>query len=211
MTKFDDDQSLFPDDRLRPDHPAAEKGPIRGWTLLAEEEILKTPVFTVNRHVCRSPKDGQDKNFVVMAVPDWVQVLAVTEDQKVLLVRQFRLGSRQISLELPGGVVEKGQTPLEAAQRELAEETGYTAANWKQLAAFRPNPAIQNNTAYLFLAEGARLTGSTDFDENEDLDLQAVSLDELRDLVFKGTIDHAIMVAGIMLYLNSINANEVKL
>jgi len=181
------------------------------WTLLSEEEILKTPVFTVNRHVCRSPKDGQDKNFVVMDLPDWVQVLAVTEDRKVLLVRQFRLGSRQISLELPGGVVEKGQTPLEAAQRELSEETGYTAAGWKQLAAFRPNPALQNNTAYLFVAEGVRLTGATDFDENEDLDLTAVTLGELRDLVFKGTIDHAIMVAGIMLYLNSINVNEVKL
>lgn len=180
------------------------------WTLLNEEEILKTPVFTVSRHVCRSPKDGQDKNFVVMAVPDWVQVLAVTEDKKALLVRQFRLGSRQISLELPGGVIEKGQTPLEAAQRELSEETGYTAAAWKQLAAFRPNPAIQNNTAYLFLAEGAHLTGSTDFDENEDLDLTAVSLGELRDLVLEGTIDHAIMVAAIMFYLNSLNVNEVK-
>lgn len=185
--------------------------PLEEWPLLAEEEILKTPVFTVNRQVCRSPKDGEDKNFVVMALPDWVQVLALTEDKKVLLVRQFRLGSRQISLELPGGVVEKGQSPLEAAQRELAEETGYTASAWKQLAAFRPNPAIQNNSAYLFLAEGARLSGPTDFDENEDLDLTAVSLSELRELVFNGTIDHAIMVAGIMLYLNTLNANEVKL
>lgn len=181
------------------------------WPILGEEKILETPVFTVNRQLCRSPKDGEDKNFVVLAVPDWVQVLAVTDDQKILLVRQFRLGSRQFSLELPGGVVEANQTPLDAAKRELSEETGYTAAKWTRLASFRPNPAIQNNTAHLFLAEGVRLTGPTDFDENEDLDLTAVTLNELRDLVLNGTIDHAIMVAGILLYLNTTNANEVKL
>ncbi len=178
--------------------------PVQPWPLVAEEDVLETPVFTVRKNVCRSPKDGQDKNFVVLDVPDWVQVLALTGDGRALLVRQYRLGSREVSLELPGGVVEKGQSPLEAARRELREETGYTAEKWRKLAAFRPNPAIQNNTAHLYLAEDARLAGTTEFDENEDLHLTVVPLDELRDLVLNGTIDHAIMVAGIMLYCNSI-------
>lgn len=172
----------------------------REWPLLAEESVLDTPVFTVGRQKRRSPKDGRDKTFTVLDVPDWVQVLALTDEGRALLVRQFRFGSDGFSLELPGGVVERGQSPLEAGQRELREETGHTADRWIHLAAFRPNPAVQNNTAHLFLAEGARLTGPTDFDENEDLELTSVPQGELRDMVLSGAIDHAIMAAGILYY-----------
>lgn len=173
---------------------------VREWPLLADESVLKTPVFDVRRHLCRSPLDGRDKNFTVLYARRWVQVLALTEKREALLVRQFRFGTRQFSLELPGGVLEAGQSPLEAAQRELREETGYTAETWRPLTAFRPNPAIQDNTAYFFLAEGVRLTGPTDFDENEDLELITVPLADLKALVLEGAIDHAIMVAAILFY-----------
>ncbi|MCL2028838.1 MAG: NUDIX hydrolase [Deltaproteobacteria bacterium] len=178
-------------------------GPVDHWPLLAEETVLATPVFEVRRHWFRSPKDGRDKPFIVMGCPDWVQVLALTPDRRVLLVRQFRHGTRQVSLELPGGVIEPGQTPEEAGRRELKEETGYTADNFRQVAAFRPNPAIQDNTAYVFTAENARLAGPTDFDENEDLDLILVPAEDLRDLVLAGTVDHVIMAAAILFYFNS--------
>ena len=173
---------------------------VRRWPLVSEEEVLQTPVFIVRRDTFLSPLDDREKPFTVLKVRDWVQVLAVTEDNQALLVRQFRVGTRQESLELPGGVVEIGQSPLEAAQRELREETGYTGGTWRELAAFRPNPAIQNNTAHLFLAEGVRLTGPTDFDENEDLELLTVPLEALKDLVLEGTLDHIVMVAGILYY-----------
>jgi len=173
---------------------------IAAWPLKKEDKALSTPVFEVCRQTCLSPKDGRDKEFTVLKARDWAQVLAVTPEGRALLVRQFRQGSRTLSLELPGGVIEEGQSPLEAARRELMEETGYSAAAWRQLAAFRPNPAIQNNTAYLFLAEGAELTGATDFDENEDLELLTVPLPELKDMVLKGSIDHVIMAAGILFY-----------
>lgn len=170
------------------------------WPLVGEETILETPVFTVKKSICRSPKDGRDKGFFVLDCPEWVQVLAVTDDQEVILVRQFRQASREISLELPGGVVEKGQTPEEAGRRELREETGYEAANWRHLASFRPNPATHNNQAHLFLAEGARLTGPTEFDENEDIELVKVPVNDLPTLVLNGTVNHAIMAAGILFY-----------
>ena len=174
--------------------------PVDVWPLSAEESVLKTPVFEVRRQWCRSPKDGRDKAFTVLACPEWVQVLAFTPDDQALLVRQFRQGTRQVSLELPGGVVEPGQTPEEAARREMREETGYEAENFRQLAAFRPNPAVQNNTAYAFVAENARLAGPTRFDENEDLDLVLVPAAELRDLVLTGAVDHVIMAAAILFY-----------
>jgi len=176
---------------------------VRPWPLLKDEELMKTPVFTLTRQTCRSPKDGGDKVFTVLDVPDWVQVLALTDDGQAVLVSQYRIGSREVSLELPGGVVEAGQTPLEAAQRELREETGYQAVAWRQMAAFRPNPAVQNNTAHFFVAEGARLAGPTDFDENEDLELSLVPLNSLKEMINKGQIDHAIMVAAILSYFNS--------
>ena len=177
---------------------------VKEWPLLADEEVLQTPVFTLRRHRCRSPKDGRPRDFTVLAVREWVQVLAITEGHQVLLVRQFREGARSFSLELPGGVQEAGQSLEETARRELMEETGYSAASWRHLASFKPNPAIQNNGAHLFVAEGARLTGPTDFDENEDLDLISVPLDSLKGMVLNGAIDHVIMAAGILFYFNSL-------
>lgn len=176
---------------------------LRPWPLLAEKDVLKTPVFTVRDNILRSPKDGAEKTFTVLEVPDWVQVLPITDSGQAVLVKQYRFGSREFSLELPGGVVEKDQTPLEAARRELMEETGYQAERLIQMAAFKPNPAVQNNIAHFFVAEGARLAGPTNFDENEDLELVEIPLDELRGLVKSGKIDHAIMVAGILFYFNA--------
>jgi 8-oxo-dGTP pyrophosphatase MutT (NUDIX family) len=172
------------------------------WPLLADDFILKTPVFEVRKFSCRSPKDVLGKNFSILQCPDWVQTLAVTPDEKAVLVRQYRQGTREISLELPGGVIEPGQTPLEAGRRELMEETGYAAEAFHQLAAFRPNPAIQTNTAYAFVADNAVLSGPTNFDPNEDLDLVLAPLEELRDLVLQGKIDHVIMVAAILFYFS---------
>lgn len=171
------------------------------WPLLHEEMVLETPVFSVYRQICRSPKDNLDKRFFVLKSLDWAQVLAITEAGEAVLVRQFRQGSRELSLELPGGVVEEGQSPLEAARRELREETGYTAEKWRRLTIFRANPAVRSNRAHLFLAEGARLTEPTEFDENEDLELITVPLSRLKHMVMDGTIDHAIMAAGILYYL----------
>ena len=173
---------------------------LANWPLLSDTEVLKTPVFTVREYLCRSPKDGQEKPFTILDTRDWVQVVAVTPEGQILIVRQFRQGTRQETIELPGGVVEPGQTPMEAACRELKEETGYEAEKWTSLASFRPNPAIQTNTTHLILAENVRLVGPTNFDENEDLETEKIPMETLRLKILKGEIDHAIMVAAILYY-----------
>lgn len=173
------------------------------WPLLREEPLLKTPVFEVKRRACRSPKDGGEKNFFVLDSPDWVQVLPITADGQAVLVRQFRHGTRQVSLEIPGGVIERGQTPLDAGQRELREETGYTGGAWRHMAAFRPNPAVNVNTAHFFLAEGVEPTAATEFDENEDIDLILRPAADLAGMVLRGEVTHAIMCAAILFYCAS--------
>ena len=177
------------------------------WPLLSDTEVLKTPIFTVRNYLCRSPKDGQEKSFTVLDTRDWVQVVAITTDEQIVVVRQFRQGTRQETIELPGGVVDAGQTPMDAARRELKEETGYEAEKWTFLTSFRPNPATQTNTTHLILAENASLVGPTNFDENEDLETETIPRKELRLKILKGEIDHAIMVAAILYYFAQCEVN----
>lgn len=176
-------------------------GRLGEWRHLGDEVVYKTPVFSVISRRCLSPKDGREKAFSCLLAPEWANVLAVGPGGMVPLVRQFRHGSQEVSLELPGGVVEPGQSPIDTARRELMEETGYRAERLEPLCKLRPNPAIQDNTIHTFLAYGAVPTGRTDFDENEELDLLLAPVRELKAMILDGRIDHAMMVAAIGFFL----------
>ena len=135
-------------------------------------------------------------DFDVMATCDWVNVIALTPEKQVLLVRQFRHGTREITLEIPGGAVDKGETPLQAAKRELWEETGYQADSWEELGLVEPNPAIQGNRTYTFLARSAMKTGKGQPDENEEIEVEQCPLSELTQLVHSRRIKHALVICA---------------
>ncbi|MDR1297787.1 MAG: NUDIX hydrolase [Deltaproteobacteria bacterium] len=170
---------------------------LRPWTPAGETVRLRTPVFEVVERRCVSPKDGREKTFSCLNAPQWVMVLPVTADRRVVLVRQYRHGSSEFSLELPGGVAEPGQTLEETAARELMEETGYSAPKYELLCSLRPNPALFGNRIHTFLAWPAEPTGTVRFDENEDLASHLCPLDDLPGLVLDGAVDHALVVAAI--------------
>ncbi|MDR1657413.1 MAG: NUDIX hydrolase [Deltaproteobacteria bacterium] len=174
---------------------------LKQWQLIDESVTYQTPVFNVLDRRCLSPKDGREKTFACLQSPEWVNVLAVTAEGKFLLVDQFRHGSRDFCLEIPGGVVEPGQSLEETARRELMEETGYSAARLELLCSFKPNPALFSNRVHTFLAYEAAPTGQTDFDENEEMSLSLATIDELKAMILDGRIDHALMVAAISFYL----------
>ncbi|MDR1308992.1 MAG: NUDIX hydrolase [Deltaproteobacteria bacterium] len=174
---------------------------LKPWNVTGQSTALSTPVFEVLSRRCLSPKDGREKTFTCLTAPEWVNVIPLTADGRVLLVNQFRHGSSEFSLELPGGVSEAGQTVLETARRELMEETGYSAELFEPLCSLRPNPALFDNRIHTFVARPAEKTGQTSFDENEDLDAVLVPLPELRAMLLDGRIDHALMVAAIGLFL----------
>ena len=166
------------------------------WPTVAREPGQDFKVFTVARHQARSPRTGQVRTFSVIDCPAWVNVIALTPDDQVLLVRQFRHGTQAVTLEIPGGMVDPGEAPQAAAARELREETGHVARRWVSLGAVAPNPAIQTNRCHTFLALDAEPVGGLIQDPGEDLVVTQRPLAELPGLFADGTIDHALVVAA---------------
>ncbi len=136
------------------------------------------------------------KRFSLIECGDWVNVIALTDDQHVVLVRQYRVGTDEVCLEIPGGMVDPGEDAATAAARELEEETGYTAGVWRAIGKVAPNPAIQSNYLHTFLATGARRTHAQRLDGSEVLTVTTLPLADVQAALRSGAIDHALVVAA---------------
>ncbi|MBI3167366.1 MAG: NUDIX hydrolase [Chloroflexi bacterium] len=143
---------------------------------------------------CELPSGKEYKAFV-LEFDAWANVVALTKNNEVVLVKQYRHGVQEALLELPGGVVERGEDPLVGAGRELMEETGYSARKIIEVGRIYPNPAIQHNTLFCYLATDVELTGEQHLDEAEDIEVHLVPLDDLIEMVRQGKFMHALHVA----------------
>ena len=132
---------------------------IEPWDEVERHDVYAGRIFTIRQERLRSPVTGREHAFDIVDAPSWVNVVAVTPRNRVLLIRQYRAGTREVTTEVPGGTVDPGESPLDAAKRELLEETGYTSDEWSEIGKVEPNPAFQTNLTYTFLARGARRTG----------------------------------------------------
>jgi ADP-ribose pyrophosphatase len=169
------------------------------WTRLGRRELLRCPVFTVAERENEGP-GGRKGRFVVLEAPDWATVVPLVRrggEDYFLMVRQYRHGSDELSLEFPGGVVERGEEPAAAAARELAEETGCRASSLRLACSVSPNPAFMDNAFHVFLAEGLERAGGTDFDEHEVIDSVLVNAREVRSAMGTGQYSHALMAAAL--------------
>jgi ADP-ribose pyrophosphatase len=147
-------------------------------------------------------KDGSPRAPVyTLEHPDWCNVVAITEADELVLVRQLRFGIRAPSLELPGGMLEPGEDPAAGALRELREETGYAAAGAEPLVSVHPNPSLQGNRLHVFVARGARHAHPTSFDEHEDCETVLVPIEHAERLLDEGHMTHALDHVALSTFL----------
>lgn len=179
---------------------AAEKKEQRElrWKMRSSSYVYKDKWFRARADSCEFPDGRIIEPYYVVEVPDWTNVIVVTEEERVILVRQYRYPVDQVTLELPGGVIEKGEEPMAAAKREMQEETGYTSDDLELLMKLAPNPAINNNTAYFFLARNARPAATIlNPDLYEDIDVLSLSKEEMIALVRDNKMQHGVQIGPV--------------
>lgn len=174
---------------------------IKEWKVLESEYLVRRPWLTARRDRLELPDGRIIPEYYVLEYPDWVNVIAITKDGQFVMERQYRHAARKISLELPCGVMEEGETPLEAAQRELLEETGVGGGQWKKLMELSPNPSAMSNTTHCFLAIGVEKIAEQHLDETEELSVLFMTKEEVKRMLNENQICQALMVAPLYKYI----------
>lgn len=170
------------------------------WPLVRSALDKSYFAFSIRTDTVRCPQTGQEYDFYVLESRDWINIIPLTPDDQVVMVKQYRHGTREICLEIPGGLPEPGDTPADTAQRELLEETGYEAKEFIFLGSACPQPAILNNHSITYLARDVRKIQAPQLDEAEDIEVVLVPLSDIPDLIREGEITNAMVVLAFYWY-----------
>lgn len=172
------------------------------WKELGKRKVAEGRVFDMYARTMQKPCGTYESDFFVLESRDWCNIVALTPKHEVVLVEQFRHGTKEVGLELPGGIIDPGESdPLQAALRELEEESGYVSDQVCPLGVIDPNPAIQTNRCHLFVGLNAEPKGQVNLDPAEAINVHLVPLEEMPSLICGGRIRHALMVAAFCHFL----------
>jgi 8-oxo-dGTP pyrophosphatase MutT (NUDIX family) len=170
---------------------------IKPWPKTGSTPLGDFRVFKLRSDRRVSPRTGKEHDFFVLESANWVNVIALTPDQQLVMIEQFRHGTDKVELEIPGGLMDPGESPVAAALRELREETGYEGDNARVLGQISPNPAIMNNTCFTVLVENCRCMHPVEFDSGEDLNTRLIPAGAVARVVAEGEIGHALVVVAL--------------
>ena len=170
------------------------------WETVSSEYLFRRPWLTVRHDQVRLPVGRLHPEFYVLEYPDWINVIAITTDGLFVMERQYRQGLGKTCYEIPAGVMEKGETALEAARRELQEETGYGDGEWQEIMMLSGNSSTTSNITHCFLATGVRKISEQHLDNTEDLNVCLLTAEQVRLLLTNDKIRQALMAAPLWKY-----------
>jgi len=171
---------------------------IKPWNLNSTKQLADFHIFTVRSDRKVSPRTQAEHDFFIIDCANWVNVIAVTPDQQLVMVEQYRHGSNTVELEIPGGMIDKTDaSPIVAGVRELREETGYEGEKARLIGEILPNPAIMSNTCYTVMVENCRCIHPVQFDHGEDIITRLVPLAEISKLVAQKKISHSLVAVAL--------------
>lgn len=174
------------------------------WKVIDSELLYKQPWLTVRKEKCELPNGKIMEAYYTLEYPTWVNAFALTEDSRVVMVKQYRHGLGIISTEIPGGVVDEGESPEVAMKRELLEETGYEFTSMEHLGVISANPSTTNNYTHMYLATGGKKVAEQSLDETEDVEVCIYTIDEVKKLLRDNKIMQALHVSCIFYALEKI-------
>ena len=180
------------------------------WKVISSTRDRSYRVFSLRTDRAISPRTGKTHNFFILESSSWVNIIPLTPNEEVVMVRQYRHGTQEVTLEIPGGLVEGSDTPEGAARRELFEETGYCALNTTLLGVVHPNPAIQSNQCFTYLAEDVVPGGGQHQDEKEDIEVLLRPLSDIPRLIREGEITHSLVLAAFYRFFMEYRQNFAR-
>jgi ADP-ribose pyrophosphatase len=174
------------------------------WKVVKSEKLFSAPWLNVRKDVCELPDGRKHSDYYILEYPDWATAFALTEDNKVLMVRQYRHGLGVISTELPGGVIDNNEQPIDAVARELMEETGYKFETIEEIGKVSPNPATSTNYMHMFLARGGKKVSEQKLDATEDVEVLVYTIEELKQLIRENKMVQSLHITTAFYALNTL-------
>lgn len=176
---------------------------MKKWEVRGSKKIFESRIFSITTKNCFHPEKKLSWDFSVVEASDWINVIALTPDDKFVLVRQHRLGTDEFCIETPGGMMEPGEAPEACAIRELREETGFEGTSVHLLKKLKVNPAIMANSISFYFIDGCVKKTSQALDAAEDIEVLLIDAELVPGMIRDGSIDHSIVVTGLGLYFLS--------